>query len=315
MIAAGLYYALTLLLAIISKTPVLAALVLFWSIPFMLFSVIDTIRYKKPIHLLTLPICFVLYIIVSLAVSQPTINPTKITLSVNNISFDDLNQEKQIDYTIEPQNATVTSVKFYSENDNIAKFDSNKVKAVAEGETYVYAEIENTDIKSEKIKVTVKDKQKDIERAAKPVIDKINSIGEVTLESRALIDSIENDYNALSAEAKAKVTNYTVFITAKNSLDKLEKAEQDKQAAKAQEAEKSAKSEQSSSKSNGAAASSSSVEDAPTTSSSGGGTVYIGNTGNKYHRQDCRTLKGKGHPISIDEARRQGRTACKVCGG
>lgn len=38
-------------------------------------------------------------------------------------------------------------------------------------------------------------------------------------------------------------------------------------------------------------------------------------TGNKNHRQDCWTLKGKGHPISLDEAKRQGRTACKVCGG
>lgn len=42
-------------------------------------------------------------------------------------------------------------------------------------------------------------------------------------------------------------------------------------------------------------------------------TVYIGNTGKKYHHQNCSTLKGNGRAISLDEARSQGRTACKVC--
>lgn len=44
-------------------------------------------------------------------------------------------------------------------------------------------------------------------------------------------------------------------------------------------------------------------------------TVYIGKTGTKYHKQSCSTLKGKGIPISIEEAREQGRQPCKVCGG
>lgn len=42
-------------------------------------------------------------------------------------------------------------------------------------------------------------------------------------------------------------------------------------------------------------------------------TVYIGKTGTKYHRQGCRTLKGNGSPISLSEAKAQGREACKVC--
>lgn len=42
-------------------------------------------------------------------------------------------------------------------------------------------------------------------------------------------------------------------------------------------------------------------------------TVYIGNTGKKYHYQSCPTLKGNGRAISLDETRSQGRTACKVC--
>lgn len=41
--------------------------------------------------------------------------------------------------------------------------------------------------------------------------------------------------------------------------------------------------------------------------------VYRGETGTKYHYQDCPTLKGKGSPITYDEALEQGREPCKVC--
>lgn len=44
-------------------------------------------------------------------------------------------------------------------------------------------------------------------------------------------------------------------------------------------------------------------------------TVYIGNSGEKYHKQGCRTLKGGGHAISLDDAVDAGYTPCKVCGG
>lgn len=41
--------------------------------------------------------------------------------------------------------------------------------------------------------------------------------------------------------------------------------------------------------------------------------VWIGETGTKYHRESCRTLKGKKTKISLKKAEAQGRTACKVC--
>lgn len=41
--------------------------------------------------------------------------------------------------------------------------------------------------------------------------------------------------------------------------------------------------------------------------------VYIGKTGNKYHKENCSTLKGKGSAVTLDEALAQGRTACKRC--
>ncbi len=41
--------------------------------------------------------------------------------------------------------------------------------------------------------------------------------------------------------------------------------------------------------------------------------VYRGKTGDKYHRASCRTLKGGGIPITLEEAKSQGRQACKIC--
>lgn len=55
------------------------------------------------------------------------------------------------------------------------------------------------------------------------------------------------------------------------------------------------------------------VDSSDTSDSSYAQTVYIGETGTKYHRQSCGTLKGNGRPITLDEALAQGREACKVC--
>lgn len=44
-----------------------------------------------------------------------------------------------------------------------------------------------------------------------------------------------------------------------------------------------------------------------------GETVYVGSTGNKYHRQSCRTLKNGAFPMSLSQAMAEGRTACKIC--
>lgn len=44
-------------------------------------------------------------------------------------------------------------------------------------------------------------------------------------------------------------------------------------------------------------------------------TVYITNTGSKYHSAGCRYLKKSQIPMSLSEAKRQGYTACSVCGG
>jgi hypothetical protein len=41
--------------------------------------------------------------------------------------------------------------------------------------------------------------------------------------------------------------------------------------------------------------------------------VYITNSGKRYHRADCRTLKNSKIEITISEAKLQGFTPCGIC--
>ena len=57
--------------------------------------------------------------------------------------------------------------------------------------------------------------------AADAVIEKINAIGEVTLESGAAIEAAEAAYNELTDDQKALVNNYEILTNARTVYDKL----------------------------------------------------------------------------------------------
>lgn len=44
-----------------------------------------------------------------------------------------------------------------------------------------------------------------------------------------------------------------------------------------------------------------------------GATVYITDTGEKYHRAGCQYLRKSSHPISLSEAKAEGYTPCSKC--
>ena len=57
----------------------------------------------------------------------------------------------------------------------------------------------------------------------------------------------------------------------------------------------------------------SSASNTTTNSETNSQMVWVGDTGTKYHIQSCRTLKGKGHQITLQQALAEGREPCKVC--
>ena len=61
-------------------------------------------------------------------------------------------------------------------------------------------------------------------QSAQKVVDLINAIGEVTLESEDAIQEVREAYEALSAEQKEKVTNYATLVKARETYEKMKEA-------------------------------------------------------------------------------------------
>lgn len=76
-------------------------------------------------------------------------------------------------------------------------------------------------------------KEKDDAAKAQTVIDLIGKIGTVTAESGKAITAARTAYNALTADQKALVTNYTVLTRAETAYAKLVATDADKEAAQA----------------------------------------------------------------------------------
>ena len=131
--------------------------ILLWSIPFIVFSIIDICRYKKYKNAIVIPICLVA-IVMSAIFTIGSLTPQKIHITEKEIIFDDINQSKEITYTIVPENAIKSNIELISDNKNVADFENNSLFAKSEGETTIYATLKNSDITSEKIHVVVHDK-------------------------------------------------------------------------------------------------------------------------------------------------------------
>ena len=68
------------------------------------------------------------------------------------------------------------------------------------------------------------------EAEAQSVIAAIDSLGEITLDSKAAVINVRNQYNALSDLAKEYVSNYAVLETAEARIAQLEAETVDQQA-------------------------------------------------------------------------------------
>lgn len=126
----------------------------------------------------------------------------------------------------------------------------------------------------------------------------IRGIGTVSLDSESQLNELKTKYDALNADEKAQVVNYTTLSNARTTLDKLkkEKQEADEKAAKeaAEQAEKERQERE--------------REEAWYNS-----TVFITPTGNCYHYDGCSTISSSATAISRREAINRGYAPCGVC--
>ncbi|MDO5398548.1 MAG: hypothetical protein Q4G33_11540 [bacterium] len=119
-----------------------------------------------------------------------------------------------------------------------------------------------------------------------------------TIAQKSAVTSAMNEYNTAKSDYNNQISNKQTSVSNLDTAITQKQAELDiKIAAKNQrEQEEKAKKQYSTNY----------IETSEET-------VWVGDSGTKYHYKNCRTLRGNKHEITLKEAKAQGRTACKVC--
>lgn len=133
--------------------------------------------------------------------------------------------------------------------------------------------------------------------------DSVSDLQAQADESQPAIDDLKAQVASLTEEKNGLQTQVDTLTSQKADLQKQV------------DTLKAGASSGSSSGSSSSGGSSASVPAAYSSSDDQSETVYVTNTGSKYHSAGCRYLKKSQIPMSLSEAKRQGYTACSVCGG
>ncbi|UEL46676.1 Ig-like domain-containing protein [Terrisporobacter hibernicus] len=147
---------------------------------------------------------------VNIPITKVTINPSTAKISVN--------KTIKLSAITEPDNSTVDkTVTWTTSSNSIATVDKNGVVTGKKaGNTNIYGKVGG---KSAYCKVTVISED---EETVSSVIEKINKIGDVTLNNKEEIEEIRNAYNSLTDEQKKYVTNLNKLLNAEETISKLE---------------------------------------------------------------------------------------------
>ena len=158
--------------------------------------------------------------------------------------------------------------------------------------------------------------------------NKINELEQKNTELNSKAEDNENqitnlqDANKLLVEEKEKLeeekktleTEKQELNTKVEELEKISSTQNTKSTNSPVATTSQPQKSSSPSSSSTSSSSKSSSQSTPTSSSnSNSQMVWVGETGTKYHNQGCRTLKGKGHQITLQQAQAEGRAPCKVC--
>lgn len=147
---------------------------------------------------------------VNIPITKLTINPSTAKISVN--------KTIKLSAITEPDNSTVDkTVTWTTSSSSIATVDKNGVVTGKKaGTTNIYGKVGG---KSAYCKVTVISED---EETATSVIEKINKIGDVTLDNKEEIEEIRNAYNSLTDAQKEYVTNLDKLLKAEETISNLE---------------------------------------------------------------------------------------------
>lgn len=161
--------------------------------------------------------------------------------------------------------------------------------------------------------VAVQEETTDVDKSAALEVDnQIAALGDVeslTLDKSDEIQTVRASYDSLDAEQQGYVANIAVLTSAEAKIVDLQAAA-DEQAAAQAEAERVAAAQAEADRAAAEAQKKAEVEAAQAQNSY---TVYITETGEKYHRDGCQYLRQSQIAITKSDAINAGYTPCSRC--
>lgn len=163
------------------------------------------------------------------------VKATGITIDQKDFTMDVTDDPVVLSATVAPEDTTDKTVKWYSLNAEDSQKESpvtieedgdGTLTPVSSGKATITAISNSATSLSAKITVTVTDKAKDVK-------DKVDSLGDITLDSKADIDAAKAAYDALSDKQKVRADNMGVKTSLDAAQDKYDelKEQADKDAA------------------------------------------------------------------------------------
>jgi len=152
-------------------------------------------------------------------------------------------------------------------------------------------------------------------QSAQSVENKINAIGDpksVSLDKKQSVKDAKNAYDALTSDQKGLISYNALkaLIISDDNIATLEaKAASDKTVADKLATDQAA----AASVAQSANTPTNSTVATQTTSEATGTTVYITDSGKKYHADGCSSLAKSKAPIELEKAKAQGYTPCSKC--
>jgi len=192
---------------------------------------------------------------------------------------------------------------------------AENIKIIQQNNDKLSEEIDNLSQQKNELGLMLTEKagiQKDINNYSVSKMDYNNQIRQLNAD----IQILDSNINTKQNELKTKIA------TKEEELRQIAEQEAKQRQASNQQKQNSSQQSSSNQKQNSSQQSSSSQKQTSKNQQSSSkeevivdpnGTVWIGDTGNKYHHKDCRTLRGNKYQITLEKAKAQGRTACKVC--
>lgn len=171
----------------------------------------------------------------------PQLESLELTLAETEL---DIAQTVTLQLTGSPDDAGLEGIVYRTEDAAVLVISEDAVKTGSPGQTVIWAENQDGSIQSNRIQVTVIDKQQEAENkaAAQKLQKAIESIGTVTLESESTILDVRQQYDQADKAVRSLVTNSAALTSAEKSLKEqkqaAQKAEQERLAAEKAEQER-----------------------------------------------------------------------------